>query len=52
MIDPDIGIIDRRAIAVLLPLVDIRLSEGDVVTKRVEMLVNATVIGGSAIPVT
>src|ERR1041385_4044564 len=44
-------ILNLKAVAVLLPAIDIRLSKSDLVPEPVQILINSAVVGGGAVPI-
>src|SRR5690606_2666304 len=50
-IDDDLAPIRLVDVAVLLPLVDVRLVEGDVIAAPCQRMQQSTIVGGGAIPV-
>ena len=51
LIDPLFSVLDRRAITILLPFVNIRFRKCDMVAKFVQISVNSAVIGGCPVPI-
>jgi hypothetical protein len=52
LVDANVGVLNAWAVTILLALVDVGLSERDLVPKSMEVLVNTSIVGCGSIPVT